>query len=145
MGLNRHGRHAYCEHCDLGHSDPATCFAARMMEETDIQDVISYWEGVYRSGCNPDADQSEARYKLYRAVVRWLWANPLGAENRVQLPACVVKKIRQLFPNPKCTTSCDFLSECERLGHYVGFRTIEQSRAISIQAERNEHHIPQIT
>ena len=58
-------------------------------------------------------------------------ANPLGAEQRVRLPACVVKRTRRLFPNPICCEGmCDFYARCEKEGHYKGFRTAEESRAI---------------
>ena len=65
----------------------------------------------------------------YKAVVHWQFSSPLGAGNRVRLPACVVRAIRRRFPNPVCCAECDFWSECERLGHYTGFRTAEESRA----------------
>ena len=68
---------------------------------------------------------------MYRGVVAWQWANPLGAEQRVRLPACVVKRTRRLFPNPICCEGkCDFYARCEKEGHYTGFRTAEESRAI---------------
>mmetsp|Transcript_16925 Transcript_16925/g.34193 ORF Transcript_16925/g.34193 Transcript_16925/m.34193 type:complete len:85 (+) Transcript_16925:107-361(+) len=38
-----------------------------------------------------------------------------------------------LFPKPVCGTcdaSCDYLDGCERSGHYTGFRTAAESRAI---------------
>ena len=81
-----------------------------------------------------DLDGRKARHALYKAVVAWQWANPLGAENRVRLPTCVLHRVRRLFPNPCCVVggddSCDFLVKCERAGHYTGFRTAEESRAV---------------
>ena len=71
-----------------------------------------------------------ARYAMYRGVVRWRWADPLGAENRVRLPMCVMKQIRRIFPNPICGPGCDYGVECEKNRHYVGFRTAEESRAV---------------
>ena len=52
------------------------------------------------------------------------------AENRVRLPCCVMFRVRKLFPNPCCGDGCDYLERCERAGHYTGFRTAAESRAI---------------
>eukprot|EP00966_Prymnesium_polylepis_P261501 6040229-Prymnesium_polylepis.1 len=43
-----------------------------------------------------------------------------------------------MFPNPICGPGCDFGVECERRGHYVGFRTVAESRAI--REGRGEHY-----
>jgi hypothetical protein len=79
-------------------------------------------------------DGREARHACYKAVIAWQWANPLGAENRVRLPDCVTVAVRRLFPNPICGSRCDFICDfslrCEKQGHYTGFRTAEESRAI---------------
>ena len=68
--------------------------------------------------------------KRDKEVVAWQYSCPVGAENRVRLPRCVTQSIRQLFPNPCCGEGCDYADKCERWGHYTGFRTAEESRAI---------------
>ena len=126
----RDGRHAYCDHCDCGVSNPRTCMASLMLQQVNIQVAIEEWQLLHERHPERDVDKAKARFALYRAVVGWIWANPLGAENRVRLPACVVKQIRQLFRSPKCTAECDFFTQCERLKHYVGFRTASESQAM---------------
>ena len=39
-------------------------------------------------------------------------------------------RVRCLFPNPRCGEGCADLEACERAGHYTGFRTAEESRAV---------------
>ena len=77
-----------------------------------------------------DPDRRDARHAGYKAVIAWQWANPLGAENRVRLPACVEIGWRHLFPNPRCGPGCDYSVRCVKAGHYTGFRTADESRAI---------------
>ena len=43
-----------------------------------------------------DPDRRGARYAMYRGVVGWLWANPLGAEQRVPLQALQALSVRSL-------------------------------------------------
>ena len=40
--------------------------------------------------------------------------------------------VRKRFPNPVCgeAEGCDYLAGCEARGHYTGYRTAEESRAI---------------
>ena len=76
-----------------------------------------------------DEDHTTARYELYRAFVKWEFRNPLGREKRVRLCDCVVYEIRKMFPSSLCGVHCDYLRECERKHHYVGFRTAVESRA----------------
>ena len=57
-------------------------------------------------------------------------SSPLGAGKRVRLPKCLVSAVRRKFPNPVCGTGCDYWAQCERKGHYTGFRTAEESRAV---------------
>lgn len=47
----------------------------------------------------------QLRHTAYRQLVTWCWGW-LGRHNRVVLPACAVKKIRDTFPSD---------------GNYVGF------------------------
>ena len=80
----------------------------------------------------PDAEaRASARFECYKAVIAWQFSDPLGAGQRRRLPGCVTCKVRRLFPNPVCThAACDFGAECECGGHYTGFRTAEESRAL---------------
>ena len=41
----------------------------------------------------------------------------------------IVYEVRSTFPNLVCGKGCDFMVKCEQLGHYVGFRTAEESKA----------------
>ena len=121
-------RESHCPRCspdlnppELG-DDPLrdgapVCMADDMMQQNRVVTVIQ--------------KQHQRRATLYRAVVAWLWSNPLGAEQRVRLPPCVVQRVRREFPNPACSAAegCDYGPACERRGHYTGFRTADESRA----------------
>jgi hypothetical protein len=128
IGLAAQGRHCYCDYHDCDGTDALACMACDMLEQGPIQRVRDKQQRRRRKP-GVDADGREARHAMYKAVIRWQWASPLGAENRVRLPDCVVHRIRRLFPNPRCTAGCDYLQCCERAGHYVGFRTAAESRA----------------
>ncbi|KAL1524247.1 hypothetical protein AB1Y20_019152 [Prymnesium parvum] len=129
-----HNRDMLCDVCDLGSNDPKwVCSAAQMLEEPKMQRIFEKHEKRLRSpkGLASDLDRREARYAMYRGWVAWQFADPLGAEKRVRLPMCVMQQIRKLFPSPKCSRGCcDYGVECEKLGHYVGFRTAAESRGI---------------
>ena len=75
---------------------------------------------------------------MYKGVVAWQFADPLGAENRVRLPRCVTCRIRREFSNPCCREGCDYWVECERAGHYTGFLTAEESRALREANKRKD-------
>ncbi|KAL1417808.1 hypothetical protein MTO96_006065 [Rhipicephalus appendiculatus] len=45
------------------------------------------------------------RFVAYRLFIKWIWGR-LGAHNRVELPACIVARVRHEFPSAS----------------YVGFR-----------------------
>jgi len=127
------GRCMLCDVCDLGSGGPEwACTAADMLQKTSVRKIREKHEARLRTakGRAADPDRREARYAMYRGVVRWRWADPLGAENRVRLPMCVMQKIRRMFPNPICGPGCDYGVKCEKKGHYVGFRTAEESRAL---------------
>jgi len=135
------GRDMQCDVCDLGSNDPQwCCTAADMLQQRSIQTIVEKHQHKLRTarGSARDPDRREARYAMYRGVITWSWSDPLGAENRVRLPMCVMKRIRRMFPNPICGPGCDFGVECERRGHYVGFRTVAESRAI--REGRGEHY-----
>ena len=56
---------------------------------------------------------------------------PVGrGAQRVRLPECVTCAVRRRFPNPACGEGCDYGKQCVGRGHYTGFRTAAESRAI---------------
>lgn len=134
LGLGANGRVMYCDFHDHRCGDANACMAVDMLQQRDIAALVERHRKVRRDKPRDDLDGRKARHALYKAVVAWQWANPLGAENRVRLPTCVLHRVRRLFPNPCCVVggddSCDFLVKCERAGHYTGFRTAEESRAV---------------
>ena len=130
LGLARHGRKSYCDYHDLGGGSACACMAVDMLQQRRIAAIIEKHRHRRQKKPHEDPDGREARHALYKAVVAWQWANPLGAENRVRLPCCVMYRVRKLFPNPICGGDCDYLEGCERAGHYTGFRTAEESRAV---------------
>ena len=105
-----------------------------MLQQRRIAALIADHQRLRARKPGEDPDGRKARYALYRAVVGWQFADPLGAENRVRLPACVLYRNRRLFPNPccgeACDPPCDYQSGCESRGHYTGFRTAAESRAV---------------
>lgn len=139
-------RHNFCMRCNTDLNPPElddplsdrapVCMAEDAMQQNRIRDIAAKHHlrintRRARGKRDDDPDRRRARYAMYRGVVGWLWANPLGAEQRVRLPTCVVKRVRREFPNPACNASegCDFGAGCERKGHYTGFRTADESRA----------------
>jgi len=130
LGLNQHGRVVYCNYHDLQGGCANACMAVDMLQQRRIADVIEQHRRIKQRRPRDDPDGRVARHALYKAVVAWRWANPLGAENRVRLLCCVMYRVRRLFPNPCCSAGCDFSTRCEQAGHYTGFRTAEESRAI---------------
>ena len=134
LGL-AHGRTMLCDVCDDQSSDAPqyACMAEDMLQQSRLRDIVAKHQRRLATpqGRAKDPDRREARYALYRGFVAWQWADPLGSENRVRLPKCVMTRIRRLFPNPICQPGvCDHWVECERRGHYTGFRTAEESRAV---------------
>ena len=131
LGLGANGRVMYCDFHDHGCGVVHACMAVDMLQQRSIYELVEKHRKRRREQPRDDPDGRKARHALYKAVIAWQWANPLGAENRVRLPTCVLHRVRRLFPNPCCRVgTCDFLVECERVGHYTGFRTAEESRAI---------------
>lgn len=132
IGLSEHGRHMFCDCCDPeGARDAEACMATDMLQQRRIDALLTkHRKKRPRVGELRDHNRS-ARYELYREVVKWQWdSGPLGAEQRVRLPKCVMVAVRRAFPDPRCGAGCDYGPECERRGHYVGFRTAAQSRAL---------------
>lgn len=131
LGLSRHARRMHCDYHDLrGSSCPHACMAVDMLQQRRISAVVAAQQRERQRGGDPSG--VAARKAMYRAVIKWQWSDPLGGGNRVRLPRCVMHRIRKLFPNPVCRecgpAACDFLDECERRGHYTGFRTADESR-----------------
>lgn len=133
VGLAQHGRRMFCDYHDLHSGCADACMARDMMQQRRISTLVEKQQKRRRKRPRDDPDGRDARHACYKAVIAWQWANPLGAENRVRLPNCVTVAVRQLFPNPICLregSCCDFLLKCEKEGHYTGFPTAEESRAI---------------
>ena len=126
-----------CDPCDLAEVGGAgcPCLAQSMLEVGEIKDVIREWRAKM---AKPYAlleypERRAPRYHLYRAIIKWVFADPLGAENRVRMPTCVKQCVRRMFPNPCCVPvalggRCDFGAYCEDQCHYVGHLTFEESR-----------------
>ena len=127
-----------CRSCRAGGEiAEGACEAAKMTDPdnpatVDIRDVITTDMPVVEA-CESDSEREmacrSARYALYRRFIAWKFEEPTGAGKRKRLPDCCVWQIRFLFPDPRCDESCDMLRECERKGHYVGFRSAAESRA----------------
>ena len=130
VGLAQDGRRMYCDYHDLRGTCPHACMAADMLQQSRIAALVQKHQRLRARRSQKDPDGREARHALYKAVIAWQWANPLGAENRVRLPRCVEHCVRRLFPNPICGEGCDYSEACEQCGHYTGFRTAAQSRAV---------------
>ena len=104
-----HGRCMMCDVCDLGSGGPQwACTAADMLQQTSMQKIREKHEAKLKTakGRAGDPDRREARYAMYRGVVRWRWADPLGAENRVRLPVCVMHDAANPAPVPKSRVWC---------------------------------------
>ena len=150
IGLLRHSRQVFCDPCDLGVAAPAfACMALDMLQQNQVALIVRKQQRLRQR--NPESDPSgrEARHACYKGVVKWQFADQLGAGSRVRLPQCVLCAVRRMFPNPLCvppppgvTASrengfCDFGSLCEAGGHYKGFHSAEESRA-----EREGRSVP---
>jgi len=130
VGLAQDGRVMYCDYHDLRGSSPHACMAADMLQQSRIAALVQKHQRLRERKPQEYQRGRVARHALYKAVIAWQWANPLGAENRVRLPRCVEYCVRRrLFPNPVCGEGCDYLDGCEQRGHYTGFRTAAWSRA----------------
>lgn len=137
LGLAAHGRRMYCDYHDLRGGAAHACMAVDMLQQSRMAAIVEKQQRLRQRKPRDDPDGRQARHACYKGVIAWQWANPLGAEQRVRLPPCVVYRVRKLFPNPRCCGErredgerpCDYLERCERNGHYTGFRTAEESRA----------------
>ena len=76
-----HGRCMLCDVCDLGSDGPQwACCAADMQQQSSMQKIREKHDAKLKAakGRAADPDWREARYAMYRGVVRWRWADPLG-------------------------------------------------------------------
>ena len=124
-----------CDVCDLRLAGQQwACMAADYFERSRIQAIVRQQRNALarrqqrgsRSRHEPhDPECRRPRYALYRGFIAEGWSDPLGAENRVRLPACLVCKTRRTFPNPVCGPTacdgrpCDYGALCESHGHYL--------------------------
>lgn len=130
VGISAHDRQMFCDYHDLHGPCQNACMAVDMLQQRTINQLVNQHQRRRARRPSVDPVGSEARHACYKAVVAWQWASPLGAEQRVQLPVCVMCGVRKLFPNPRCGEGCDYGAKCERLGHYVGFRTAAESKRV---------------
>ena len=130
VGLAAHGGDMYCDFCDLHCGCPNACMARDMLQQTRIKKLIEKQRRRRARRPADDPDGGGARHALYKEFIAWQWASPLGAGNRVRLPKCVTCGVRKLFPNPVCGAGCDYDAGCVARGHYTGFRTAAESRAV---------------
>lgn len=145
-GILQYGQSVYCKVHDLGRPATEAPCVCDLLQQQSVRAVIDKHRArrarqnrqaprrqrgqPQHRTAHPDPDGREARFALYRAIVKAHFASPLGAGNRVRLPMCLLKAVRRLFPNPECVLGvCDFGAKCERAGHYTGFRSAEESRA----------------
>ena len=128
------GQHLVCDACDLAEEGGrgSACMACDMQDASEVKDTIRKWtRKMEKRGALAEYPERRApRYHTYRAVIKWKFADPLGAENRLILPECVKCAVRRLFPDPCCGEGCDYGVDCERKGHYTGHRTAAESRAL---------------
>ncbi|XP_063595762.1 uncharacterized protein LOC134772652 [Penaeus indicus] len=68
------------------------CLDIWVLQQTYLQN--------YRKKYNEEADQisDKYRYTAYRQLVRWCW-QIVGKNNRMPLPSCAYKVIRETFPS----------------------------------------------
>ena len=126
------GNRVICTACQLD-GRPAGdvgCLAVRMLQRPKIaKAVAARREAEELWGIDPET-RGESRFDMYRGVINWRFAGAqCGAGKRFRLANCLVYEVRSTFPNPVCGKGCDFMVKCEQLGHYVGFRTAEESKA----------------
>ena len=105
IGLLRHSRQVFCDPCDLGVASPAfACMARDMLQHNQVARIVQQHRRLRRRNPGSDPSGREARHVCYKGVVRWQFADPLGAGNRVHLPQCVLCAVRKIFPNPLCVS-----------------------------------------
>ena len=133
VGIGASGPTVFCNVCCLGQpaSSEEDHIASEMMQAGSIMRVMAKQDRLLASKPWADRDRREAQHACYKGCISWQFGGSLGAGNRVRLPWCCVCGIRRKYPNPVCDPrTCDYWIECERAGHYTGFRTADESRAV---------------
>ena len=131
IGLWEDAYAMYCDYCDLGTGPYYACMAVDMLQQSRIAETIAERQRWRARKPHEYGDGRDARFPTYKKIFAWQWASPLGAGRRVPFPPCVTTAVRKLFPNPVCSTNkCDYGDKCVKRGHYTGFRTAAQSRAM---------------
>jgi len=130
LGLGRSGARVTCDACDLGAGEDNCLAHAMTVPGCRVQRCVDKQARLLAAKPWADRDRREARHACYKSVISWQFCTPLGGGNRVRLPKCVVCTVRRAFPNPVCSAGCDYWVQCERAGHYTGFRTADESRAV---------------
>ena len=92
----------YCDFHDLHGGVEHACMAIDMLQQRSIAHIVQQRQRHNTRKPTDDPDSRESRFLLYKAIVAWHWANPLGAEVRVRIPLCVLRAVRRMFPNPCC-------------------------------------------
>ena len=125
------GQPVFCDVCCLGQPERSEQdhMAAEMAQARTVLRVMAKQDRLLSAKPWADRDRREARHACYKAVISWQYGGALGAGNRVRLPRCVTHAIRKKYPNRNPRT-CDYWVACERAGHYTGFRTADESRAV---------------
>ena len=133
VGIGASGPTVFCNVCCLGRpaSSEDDHIASEMVQAGSITRVMAKQDKLLAARPWDDRDRRSARHACYKGVISWQFSGSLGAGNRVRLPWCVVCAIRKKYPNPVCDPhTCDYWVACERAGHYTGFRTADESRAV---------------
>ena len=77
----------------MGHIFNDLCLKPHVIEVAGILNYVDHFHD------DPDFAATRWRNASYRFFVLWMWGK-LGYGNRVVVPSCCVKKIRQQFPSP---------------------------------------------
>ena len=108
-------------------------FTAQAGCDDELDDDRARRQRLHRADDNPD--RRGGRDEVYRGVVAWQWAR--GPTRWAPSSACGCRRVSSKgragsSPTPSfcCEGKCDFYMRCEKEGHYTGFRTAEESRAI---------------
>ena len=117
------------------------CITKRVMADVRIEIVLDRQHSHVASyDGTPQLMEARrtARYHMYRAIACHQFAGePQGAGQRIKLADCMEREVRRLFPNPLCTSACDFLRGCEHAGHYTGFLSASESRQRRMRLARD--------
>eukprot|EP00966_Prymnesium_polylepis_P169980 3929352-Prymnesium_polylepis.1 len=101
LALARHGRTCLCDYHDLGGQCANACMAVDMLQQRRLAALVAKHQALRRRRPHDDQDGREARHAMYKEFVAWQFSNPLGAEQRVRIPYCVMFRVRKLFPTTR--------------------------------------------